>query len=196
MGDNSYCCGGISNDSKSILIQFQVDFLLFCTLVLCWNGDYVEIENAADNDDIYDGDCERCDFDDDDDVASMHHWCPPIYLQVSAPSAVFVCCLGINHLPKPLTLTTSLGSPSFCLCIFILSLCFWSSSFRQVFVPLWQILIIFIMSVLWRTIVSAAILRGGGIVENPELHNCSTSASSSFSLRTLHRTLDSRRWCN
>ena len=29
MGDNSYCCGGISNDSKSILIQFQVNFLLF-----------------------------------------------------------------------------------------------------------------------------------------------------------------------
>ena len=53
-----------------------------------------EIENAADNDDIYDGDRERCDSDDDDDVASMHRWCPPIYLQVSAPSAVFVCCLG------------------------------------------------------------------------------------------------------
>ena len=78
-----------------------------------------EIENAADNDDIYDGDRERCDSDDDDDVASMHRWCPPIYLQVSAPSAVFVCCLGINHLPKPLTLTTSLGSPRFCLCICI-----------------------------------------------------------------------------
>ena len=101
------------------LYNFRLIFSFFCTLVLCWNGDFVEIENAADNDDIYDGDCERCDFDDDDDVASMHHWCPPIYLQVSAPSAVFVCCLGINHLPKPLTLTTSLGSPSFCLCIFI-----------------------------------------------------------------------------